>query len=179
MIHEVADRYGLGLFELAKEKQTIQQTKQQCELLKTCILQNPDVMHMMLSVKIKKEEKKAFLKTVLSQFDEDILHLCYVLLDAKRMEYLVEVLDSLIGHAQNALGIQKAMVYSAQSLSKEELITIQNKLEQDLQCKIEMETHIDESLIAGFKVVVGSNIYDLSIKHKINTLTQHLKGGRS
>ncbi|PCJ51840.1 MAG: ATP synthase F1 subunit delta [Planctomycetota bacterium] len=60
------------------------------------------------------------------------------------------------------LNKQNAVVISALKLSNDSLFSITSALEKIYNRKLRLESKIDESLIGGFKVTIGSDVYDHS-----------------
>ena len=85
-----------------------------------------------------------------------------------------------IGLADEKLGIQKAEVYSARKLSKEDLQRIADAIGKKQNKKIILRNSVDPSLIAGIKVKVGNTVTDITMKSQIENLRQALlKGGNA
>jgi F-type H+-transporting ATPase subunit delta len=69
-------------------------------------------------------------------------------------------------------GEVKASLISSKNLSKEELHEISLQFSQSLGSKIKFDYSVDESLIGGVKIQLGSLMVDTSIKNKLKKYEQ-------
>ncbi len=181
MITELATRYAQGLFELAQETNTVEEKKEQAELLLQVAEENPDLTVFFNAVKVTGSEKKEFILNVFQgKIEQDMVNFLRLLVDKHRIVYLKDILKAYISLADEELGIEHAEVYSARKLPEEELAKIKSALETKTGKQIVLRNVVDESLIAGIKVVVGNNVTDVTMKNKIDSLRETLlKGGQA
>ena len=167
MKNEVAERYGAGLFELAKEENKVEEYMNQVMLLKQTLKENPELSTFFLSVKVSKEEKRNVIDKVYSTYvDHNIVNFIKLVVDKGRATQLLNIYTSFIQMCEEDLGIQHATVLSARKLSQEDMNTIGNTL-------------VDPSIIAGIKVTVGNTVTDVTMKTKIDRMRNTLlKGGQ-
>jgi F-type H+-transporting ATPase subunit delta len=72
-------------------------------------------------------------------------------------------------------GIKNARVSSAKKLSDTQEDQIKQKLKEKFHSDFILNTHIDETLIAGLKIQIGSQMIDSTIKSKLNSLKAKMK----
>lgn len=72
-------------------------------------------------------------------------------------------------------GVSTVDIVSAQPLSQADLKAILDGLAAALGGKVEAATRVDEALIGGFIVQVGSRQFDASLRSKLSSLKQALK----
>ena len=70
---------------------------------------------------------------------------------------------------------KKVLVTTAFETSDDEINKLKLKLEQRFQCAIDVETAVDESLIAGALIEIGDQVIDGTIKGKLNKLQHELQ----
>ena len=88
-MNEIAQRYGEGLFELARETNTVNTKKENIETLLSVLRGEKDVIPFLRAVKITKKEKKEFIKTVFGNVvDQDVLSLIQLMVDKGRTLYI-------------------------------------------------------------------------------------------
>lgn len=181
MTNEIAERYSQGLFELAKENNTLEEKKKQAEFLKDVLESNSDIPLLMRAVKVSKDEKKQFIETVFGDaLDRDMCNFLKILIDKGRMPYVKDIVKSFLALANRDLGFQEVTVESARKLKEEDLERIRSVLEQKTGNKIIIENRVVPSLIAGIKVITGSQVTDITMKSKIERMKQTLlKGGHA
>ena len=126
-----------------------------------------------------RQQKKEFIGDVRGQvFDRAIIKFIKLLIDKGRISELKGILEQYIAQANQALGIQTAVVYSARELSESDRKKLQDALEKKHKCKIILENKIDPSVIAGIKVIVGNEVTDVTVKNRLDEMKGILlKGG--
>ena len=72
-------------------------------------------------------------------------------------------------------GARQVEIISARPLAEGEKSAIVDALGKQLGAKVEAETRVDDSLIGGFVVRVGSRQFDASVKAKLDALRLALK----
>ena len=66
----------------------------------------------------------------------------------------------------------KAALISSKNLSKDELNEISSQFSQSMGAKIKFDYSVDESLIGGVKIQLGSLMIDTSIKNRLKKYEQ-------
>lgn len=181
MANEVAERYAQGLFELAKENNTVREKKEQAVLILKALSQNPELAVFLRAVKVTKEEKKNLIATVFADAaDTETINLIRLLIDKGRIGYFREIFTEFVRLADDELGIATAVVESARELKAEDIERIRKALVKKTGREIIMTTKINPELIAGIKVTVGNNVTDITMKTKIDSMKEALlKGGQA
>jgi len=181
MVNEVAERYAQGLFELARETDTIREKKEQAALILKALAENPELSVFLRAVKVTKDEKKNLIASVFADAaDTDTINLIKLLIDKGRIGYFREIFQEYVRLADDELGIATAVVESARELKAEDIERIRLALVKKTGREIIMTTKINPELIAGIKVTVGNNVTDITMKTKIDSMKEALlKGGQA
>ena len=181
MANEVAERYAQGLFELARETDTIREKKEQAALILKALAENPELSVFLRAVKVTKDEKKNLIASVFAEAaDTDTINLIKLLIDKGRIGYFREIFQEYVRLADDELGIATAVVESARELKAEDIERIRLALVKKTGREIIMTTKINPELIAGIKVTVGNNVTDITMKTKIDSMKEALlKGGQA
>ena len=181
MVNEVAERYAQGLFELARETDTIREKKEQAALILKALAENPELLVFLRAVKVTKDEKKNLIASVFAEAaDTDTINLIKLLIDKGRIGYFREIFQEYVRLADDELGIATAVVESARELKAEDIERIRLALVKKTGREIIMTTKINPELIAGIKVTVGNNVTDITMKTKIDSMKEALlKGGQA
>ena len=181
MVNEVAERYAQGLFELARETDTIREKKEQAALILKALAENPELSVFLRAVKVTKDEKKNLIASVFAEAaDTDTINLIKLLIDKGRIGYFREIFQEFVRLADDELGIATAVVESARELKAEDIERIRLALVKKTGREIIMTTKINPELIAGIKVTVGNNVTDITMKTKIDSMKEALlKGGQA
>ena len=72
-------------------------------------------------------------------------------------------------------GIQKVVVTTATSLGSEQIEEIKNILENISGKKTNISIEIDETIIGGFKAIMGDKLIDASLSNSVNQMRKKLK----
>lgn len=181
MANEVAERYAQGLFELARETDTIREKKEQAALILKALAENPELSVFLRAVKVTKDEKKNLIASVFADAaDTDTINLIKLLIDKGRIGYFREIFQEFVRLADDELGIATAVVESARELKAEDIERIRLALVKKTGREIIMTTKINPEVIAGIKVTVGNNVTDITMKTKIDSMKEALlKGGQA
>lgn len=171
-MYEYLDRrYALALYEVAKEKNKVDEyindLREICDLIEN----NKDfyevVKHPQISTKNK---KRTFINIFKGKIDEELLSFLLILIEKDRILYLREKLNEMEKIDLERKNILSAVVKTAVPLLESEISDLQEKLEKQYNKKIIMTTEIDKSLLGGVYVRVGNDVIDGTIKSKLEEM---------
>lgn len=171
-MYEYLDRrYALALYEVAKEKDKVDEyindLREICDLIEN----NKDfyevVKHPQISTKNK---KRTFINIFKGKIDEELLSFLLILIEKDRILYLREKLNEMEKIDLERKNILSAVVKTAVPLLESEISNLQEKLEKQYNKKIIMATEIDKSLLGGVYVRVGNDVIDGTIKSKLEEM---------
>ncbi|UOE93943.1 F0F1 ATP synthase subunit delta [Alkalihalobacillus sp. LMS39] len=172
----VANRYAVALFQLAKEKGLVQQIETELQLVKEVVGNTPEMMTVLLNPKVRVEEKQNIVKTGFGQnVSELVMHTLLLLVERKRVEALVPLVDEYKLLSYQEQNVAEAKVYSAYPLSEQEKTDLSVLFAQKVgKSKLIIENIIDKNLIAGITIRIGDRIYDGSVKGQLTRLERNL-----
>ena len=160
MITEVSIQYANALFELASEEEK-QEFLNNLEVVTQAIIQDEEVFKVFEHPQIASSKKKEIIINVFKNKVSDVFtNFLLVIIDHKRINELNNIKDAYELILNNHLKVLDATVYSKYPLT-------------DIQKNNEI---IDDSLLAGIKVVVGNEVIDGTALTKMNKLKDMLKG---
>ena len=171
-MYEYLDRrYALALYEVAKEKNKVDEyindLREICDLIEN----NKDfyevVKHPQISTKNK---KRTFINIFKGKIDEELLSFLLILIEKDRILFLREKLNQMEKIDLERKNILSAVVKTAVPLLESEISDLQEKLEKQYNKKIIMATEIDKSLLGGVYVRVGNDVIDGTIKSKLEEM---------
>jgi F-type H+-transporting ATPase subunit delta len=173
----VAKRYALALFQIANEKQLLDQMELELRTVREVTLNNADFKALLNSPKISKENKKQMIKTIFAGISEDVQNTIIILMERSRGQEIPGVATHFIELANEAKGTADAIVYSARPLSETEANSISTTFAASIGKKsLQMNNIVDETLIGGVKVQIGNRIYDGTLRNKLSRLERKLLG---
>ena len=98
-----------------------------------------------------------------------------VIINKNRINYLMDIINSFEKLMSGLKGEMSATITSAKVLKEEELKHIKDKLKDKFSSEFNINTIVDETLIGGLKIQVGSQMIDSSIKNQLQTLKEKMK----
>jgi len=174
MAQLVAAQYARGLFELALETNQFDLVLDNLLRLKEVAVH--DEFKLILNhPQIEPTEKFDILKNFLGDNTPDeTVGFLRLLMDKDRAAILPMVIDEYIKLVDERNNVIHAEVVSAEKLNEAQIQRIKSILVSKFKKEIRLEEVIDSSVIAGFKVYVGDDLIDTSVKKDINDIRNSL-----
>ena len=92
-----------------------------------------------------------------------------------RINYLLDIINSFENLIASLRGEKSAIITSATELSDAEVKDIKIKLKEKFDADFIIDLKIDQKLIGGLKIQVGSQMIDSSIKNQLQLLKEKMK----
>ena len=171
----VVKRYATALFDLAASEGAMAKYEEEVKVIVRALHDEPDFMGVLNNHKVTKENKISLVENVFTdKVSNPIVGLLVLLVKKGRQGDLLDVLEAFLERVKAESGITKAVITSAVPLTEAQLTAIKEKLEAGTKTKIEIETIVDTSIIAGLVIRVGDKVVDASIKGEMQTLKKQL-----
>jgi len=173
----IAARYASALFSLADEQDDIPTLEHNVGTLKQSIENSFDLNSLISSPIYSRDQQQNAIIAVAKKLDlSAVMRNTLSLIAAKRRLFVVpsflNVLNDLIAASKNEI---TAEVVSAKSLSKVQLNKLAKTLKVSLGKNVIIKATVDQTLIGGMIVKVGSRMIDTSIQAKLNSLQNVMK----
>ena len=175
VVGNIAERYGLALYELADEAKSLDEVASDLESLKALIAESDDLTKLLRSPVIDLVEKTKAINTILEKGGANALTR-RVVAENNRLFVLAEMITAYLAELSQRRGEITAEVTSARALNDEQLQQLTESLRAKLGGKVAVEPNVDPSLIGGLVVRVGSRMIDASLKTKLQRLQSAMKG---
>ncbi len=169
---QVAERYAQAFFGLAKEEDRVLELKREAVLLRSAC--DRDLVRLLDNRSITKDEKKELFRESLPGADRYLMNLLFILIDGDRGRNLPEILDEFVSLCNEDLRVQEVTVWSARPLTEEESREIGDAIGAKYGKSVEITNQIDESLLAGTRILVDGRVYDTSLKARVRSLKEEL-----
>lgn len=172
-------RYAKALYELAVEQKNVSKIAANAQAFREVISSSDELQSTLKNALVKRTDKEAILETLLKSAKvEKVFHDFVCLMARKgRSGLIVNTLNWFERIKNEEEGIVNAVVTSATKLTatqEKEIEKFVKAQSSDAQ-KVNLETQVDESLKAGFKVTVGSDEFDASLLGRMNAMKQAMK----
>jgi len=107
---------------------------------------------------------------------KELRNLLAVLIDNDRIGHVREVARSYRRALQERLGIRQVQIVTARELGKQEQTILEAEAAKLANSRIEACFELDESILGGTVVRIGSTVYDGSVRGRLERLKAQLTG---
>lgn len=171
----VAKRYSSALMKLASSDAELNGIYENLVLVYETIDSSVEMKEFISHPSIAKSDKKEVLAEIFgNKISKDVLNFLYILLDRNRIFALGAVINSLRDLMNKKYNILVIRAISAVELSDEMKAKLKSKLETIYQKQINLDTKVDENLIAGMVLKIGDKIIDGSVKTRLDSMKRAL-----
>lgn len=173
--NQITEKYSKALFELAVEKEKVDEIKEElAEVLET-INGHKDLNEVMYHPQISQTDKNALLEKVFdAEISKVLLNFLKLLVDKRREKFLEPILDRYIEMANEKKDILEVKVKSAIELSATNKTRLKNKLEQLTEKQVTLIDEVDADLIGGLVLEVGDKVIDGSLNKHLQVIKDDL-----
>ena len=175
MAQLVAASYARGLFELALERNLFDEILGNLLNLKQVTEDVDDFRLVLNHPQIDGDEKYELIKNLIGDNAQvETLGLIRLLVEKGRAPLLPAAIDEYIKLVDERNNVIMATVVSAEWLSETQLARVKAMLLAKFNKEVRLVEEIDTSVIAGFKVYVGDDLVDTSVKKDIDDIRNSL-----
>lgn len=173
----IAGRYAQALFELAKEEKALKALEADADALEAALAASPELGAMIASPVISRGEQTAAMAAVAAKMGVSTLMANTLALMAgnRRLFVLPQLVANLKARIADEKGEVTADVTSATKLSAAQAKKLADTLKAKVGKTVKLNTTVDESLIGGLIVKLGSTMIDTSVKAKLAALQNAMK----
>ena len=174
----LAGRYAAALFELADDKKQLDAVAEDLRALREVLAESEDLQRLLRSPLYSREAQSQALTAILDKAGAGDLSRRFVLTVAqnRRLFALAQMIDAFLAELARRRGEVTAEVTSAAPLGDAQQKALAAVLRKEYGDKVQMDVKVDESLIGGLIVRVGSRMVDGSLKSKLRKLEFAMKG---
>jgi len=174
----IAGRYAAALYDLADERKDLDAVAEGLVPLKTMIEESEDLRRLIRSPLIDRRSQKAAIDAVLEKAEtpELVRRFVAVVADNRRLFALPAMIDAYRRLLAERRGEVTAEVTSAAPLSDGQVSALTEVLRQKMGAKVAVDLKVDQSIIGGLIVKVGSRMIDNSLRTKLQRLQFAMKG---
>ncbi|HHH27676.1 MAG TPA: ATP synthase F1 subunit delta [Polyangiaceae bacterium] len=173
----VARRYARAVFELAKEEGNLAEVTKELTAVAEAYEASTDFQALELTPGLTDEDRTAVVAAIAQQAGggELTVRTLQLLAERQRLSVLPDLVELLGEMADDALGVVRAHVTSAQPLSDGYRARLKQKIEKATGKKVLCTFETDETLLAGIVTKIGDRVVDGSVRGKLNALAESLR----
>ncbi len=171
-------RYASALFDLASESGVVTAVEGDLDNLDQALRETPEFTALIRNPQISRDAAGRAVDSVAELLNVAPLTASFlgVLAKNRRLAVLPEMIRAFHAIAAAARGEVTAEVVSAHVLTDDQLEALRQKLAAREGRNVKVRAKVDPELLGGLVVTVGSKRIDGSIRTRLNTLAQAMRG---
>jgi len=176
---EIGQRYAKALFELSAESKSLDKIEKDLLSVHSLITKNNELNMLIKSSSLSRENQASLMEKLLKKMKASPLIIKFIgtLAVNGRLNIINNIIEEFLKKLAHHRGELTAEITTAVPISKDINKSIVKEISKLTKTnKIELKEKIDESLIGGLIIRMGSTMIDSSIKTKLSTLKLIMKG---
>ena len=175
----LSGRYAKAIYELAQEKKILTKIVDDFMSIKKLLKESDSLSNLVKSPAISKSEKQNLILKILSKVKSQQLTIKFfgTLANNGRLILINDVINDFLSEVSRINGEVKAEVTSSFKLDQDQERKVVAAISEATgHKKIILSANVDQSLIGGLIVKIGSKMIDNSLKTKLNRLEIAMRG---
>jgi F-type H+-transporting ATPase subunit delta len=175
----MAGRYASALFELAREAKAVDAVKGDLERFAALLAESPELERLVRSPVFSAEDQLRALTVVLERAAITSLAVNFLkLVTTKRRLYAIrDMIKAFAAFYARHKGEVMATVTVAEPLGDKQRRALEDALRGVATESVALTVTVDPAIIGGLVVKLGSRMVDTSLRTKLNSIRQAMKGG--
>ncbi len=170
----VFNRYAIALLSLSVEKGKTLEYRKEVKCIKEILKENKEFMMALNDVNLTLNEKYHIVDKVFKSVNEDIINYIKIIVRNDRTFYLYDIFKETLYRFDDYLHIEEGSIYCSKNFNDEDIEKAIKAIEAKTNKTLELDKVIDESLLGGFIIKVKDNVYDASLKTKLEKMKEKL-----
>jgi F-type H+-transporting ATPase subunit delta len=173
-VQEIAEVYARSLFEVAKEKDVLDDVHDQLGEFADALDESRDLQVFFFSPYFSSEEKRDAIAKVVDGGEEHFVRFLELLAERHRMPVVFRIrreLDALWAEENRLLPVT---ITSAVELDGATVKKIQKEIEKQTDRRTELTTEVDPDVLGGLAVQVGNAIMDGTVRARLDRLRRQV-----
>ena len=172
--NETAERYALALFEISDESSELDAVELKVSQLLKIYYEHAEFRNFIknptnhLDIQIRVFDKISNIFT----FSNNLKNFLKLIIEKRRIFFLDKILQKFLTLCSKKKGKIDALLTSSKKLSNEKIADISRQISNTIGSKVELTFKVNQDLIGGIKLQVGSLLIDTSIKNKLKKFKQ-------
>jgi ATP synthase F1 delta subunit len=173
-MEEIAQVYARALFEVAKERDILDEIHDELGAFTTALDENRELAVFFFSPYFSSQEKKDGLERAVTGADPIFMNFLETLLERHRMPVIFRMraqFEQLWDEEKKLLPVE---ITSSVQLDKEIVQSIGERIGEQTGQKVELSNKVDPEILGGLVVRVGNFVLDASIRNRLNQLRKQV-----
>jgi len=176
-MEEIAQVYARSLFQVARERDRIDEVREQLGQFADAVADSRDLSVFFFSPYFATEEKKEGLRRGVEGADPEVLNFLELLLENHRMPAIHRIrraYDALWREERRLLPVE---VTSATRLDERVVSSIGDRISEQTGRRVELSSRVDPDILGGIVLRVGNSVLDASIRNRLEQLRRQVAHG--
>tara|TARA_B100000767_G_scaffold157325_1_gene147887 strand:- start:212 stop:769 length:558 start_codon:yes stop_codon:yes gene_type:complete len=171
---ETSERYARALFEVASENSELDKIEDNLKEFLNIYSSSTEFISFIKNPTQSNQIQFEAINIISEKLDfsKNLKNFLSLLVEKRRIFFVKKIVENFLKLCSHKRGEVKASLISSKNLSMEELNQISLEFSKSTGSKIKFDYSVDESLISGVKIQLGSLMVDTSIKNKLKKYEQ-------
>lgn len=178
MSAQVVEPYAEALMELAQQADKVSVFADDARTFLSALKNSEELRSFIANPLLKGEEKKDVLQRICANdADPYFLNFLLLLVDRRRIVFLEVIFEQFIALQRKLNNVVLATVVTASELTRSQEDAIADQVKKMTgAASVELEISVDDSLIGGVIIKVGSQVFDASLRGQLRRISMGLLG---
>jgi F-type H+-transporting ATPase subunit delta len=173
-MEEIAEVYARALFEVASERDELDELHEQLGQFADAMSENRDLMQFFFSPYFSSEEKKAALGRVIEGANPAFVNFLEALIERHRMPVIFRIRDRFEQMWEDERKLLPVEITSAIELDETIVRSIGDRVGEQTGRTVELSSRVDPEILGGIVLRVGNFILDASIVNRLEQLRKQV-----
>jgi ATP synthase F1 delta subunit len=173
-VEEIAEVYARALFEVASEREVLDEVHEQLGQFADALGENRTLMQFFFSPYFSSEEKKTALGRAIEGANPAFMNFLQALIERHRMPVIFRIRDRFEQMWEEARKLLPVEVTSAIELDDAIIRSIGERVGEQTGRKVELSSRVDPEILGGIVLRVGNFILDASIVNRLEQLRKQV-----
>ena len=173
-MEEIARVYSEALFEVARDKDKLDEIHEQLGEVADAIAGNRDLQVFLFSPYFSSAEKRDGIARAVSGAEEELVNFLELLAEKHRMPAIFRIrrrFDEMWSNERRHLDVR---LTSAVELPSDVVKELGGQIEKQTGQTIELRADVDEGILGGIVLQVGNMVLDASVRNKLERLRKEV-----
>ena len=173
-MEEIASVYARSLFEVAQEQDKLDKVRDEIGEFADALNESRELQVFLFSPYFSTKEKSEGLDRAVSGADETVLNFLRLLIDKHRMPVLFRVRAEYDRLWEEENKLLPVTVTSAVELPEETVKQIGDRIAEQTDRKVDLQSTVDPDILGGIVVRVGNSVLDASIRNRLENFRKQV-----
>ena len=171
---ETSERYSRALFAVAKEAGELEKMEDDVNSFQLILNSSKDLKNFIQNPTQSIDIQNSVINTLSEKlgFSKNLKNFFFLLIEKRRIFFVKKIAENFLRICSDKRGEIKASLISSKELTSLELESISKELSSSMESTIKFDYKIDQDLIGGLKLQLGSFMIDTSIQNRLKKYEQ-------